>query len=518
MKRGLTSILLLALIILWSSCRKDFETVLSSGNLEFSRDTVYLDTVFTNIGSSTFNLKVFNRSSQDIRIPSVRLGDGEDSRYRLNVDGVAGKVFEDVEILARDSIFIFIETTVDIQDFVNNETQFLYTDAIEFDSGSNQQDVELVTLVQDAIFLFPQRFDDGTTESILLGIDDEGNETRLEGFFLEDDELNFTNEKPYVIYGYAGVGNGQTLQIDAGARVHFHENSGIIVANGGTLEVNGSLSTDQELLENEVIFEGDRLEPSFSNIPGQWGTVWLTAGSTGHSINYLTLKNSTVGILVDGNDGSGSPTLNISNSQIHNASNVGLWGRTAFIDAENLVIGNAGQASLYCNIGGNYNFRHCTFANFWRNSFRDFPAVLIDNFVNNGDGTAFAADLEAANFSNSIVTGNNNIELFLTAVNEATFNFNFADCLIQFEDFNQQFTDNPLLDFTNNSLYQNIVLNMDAAFSNPDLNDFRIGENSSANGIGNVGTAQLVPLDILGVDRTASPDLGAYQSTVLDNN
>ncbi len=60
-------------IILWSSCRNDFETVPSTGNLEFSRDTVFLDTIFTNIGPSTYNLKVYNRSDEDINIPTLRL-------------------------------------------------------------------------------------------------------------------------------------------------------------------------------------------------------------------------------------------------------------------------------------------------------------------------------------------------------------------------------------------------------------------------------------------------------------
>ena len=101
-----------ACVILWSSCRNDFETVASTGNLEFSRDTVYLDTVFTNIGSSTYNLKVYNRSNDDINIPTIALGDGEASNYRLNVDGIPGKTFEDITILAKDSIFIFIETTL----------------------------------------------------------------------------------------------------------------------------------------------------------------------------------------------------------------------------------------------------------------------------------------------------------------------------------------------------------------------------------------------------------------------
>src|SRR5690554_2381771 len=132
-------------LVLWSSCRNDFETIPSSGNLEFSKDTVYLDTIFTNIGSSTYNLKVYNRSNNDIVIPTIRLGQGQASHYRLNVDGMAGKEFENVELLAKDSMFVFIETTFDIQTVVAENNQFLYTDVIEFDNGANQQKVELVT-------------------------------------------------------------------------------------------------------------------------------------------------------------------------------------------------------------------------------------------------------------------------------------------------------------------------------------------------------------------------------------
>ena len=136
MKRLLYFIITFSLVLLWSSCRKDFEFSPSTGDLQFSRDTVYLDTVFTNIGSSTYNLKVYNRSNNDIVIPSVKLALGDASSYRLNVDGMSGKTFANVEILAKDSLYIFIETTVDIAD-VSNTKQFLYTDQIEFDGGGN---------------------------------------------------------------------------------------------------------------------------------------------------------------------------------------------------------------------------------------------------------------------------------------------------------------------------------------------------------------------------------------------
>jgi hypothetical protein len=29
-----------------------------------------------------------------------------------------------------------------------------------------------------------------------------------------------------------------------------------------------------QLSENEVVFEGDRLEPEYADVPGQWGTIF----------------------------------------------------------------------------------------------------------------------------------------------------------------------------------------------------------------------------------------------------
>lgn len=513
MQKSILYILAIGIVLLWSSCRKDFEFTPSSGNLEFSKDTVYLDTVFTNIGSSTYNLKVYNNSNKDIVIPSVSLEQGQLSNYRLNVDGKAGKEFTDIEILAKDSIFIFIETTIDIEDLSLTETQFVYTDAINFGSSSNEQKVELVTLVQDAVFLYPNRVN-GIKESLLLD-EENGIETRIEGFFLEDNELVFTNEKPYVIYGYAAVGSSKTAIFEAGSRVHFHSGSGLIVADGGSLKINGTLSTDFELLENEVIFEGNRLEPSFSNTPGQWGTIWLTNGSTGHEINYLTIKNASVGILIDNNDGNTSPTLTIKNTQIYNSSNFGIWAKTAHIDAENLVIGNAGQASLYCNIGGIYNFKHCTFANYWDNGFRSLPSVLIDNYLDLGDGNIFSQELQQANFTNCIIYGNSNIELILDKVENTTFNYHFKNCLLKFDDFNNQYIQVPLYDFTDVSLFVNILLNENPDFKDTQEQKFSIGQESVGINQADTETASEVPTDILGINRTTSPDIGAFQNIIF---
>ena len=161
-------LLFIGFAISMSSCREDFEFEPSTGNLTFSKDTVYCDTVFTNISSSTYSLKVYNKSNKDIKIPTIRLA-RPDSKYRITVDGMTGenqnnRTFRDVELLAKDSMYIFIEVTADVAS--SNPTDFLYTDQILFDEGTNQQKVELVTLIQDAYFLYPKRFSDGTTETL----------------------------------------------------------------------------------------------------------------------------------------------------------------------------------------------------------------------------------------------------------------------------------------------------------------------------------------------------------------
>ena len=508
--------LFLVFIITFSSCRDDFDTIASTGQLEFSKDTIFLDTIFTNIGSSTRQFKVYNRSNDDISIPTISLGKGETSKYRLNVDGLPGKTFSNVEILAKDSIFVFVETTIDITEVGNSEKSFLYTDIIQFDTGSKQQEVNLVTLVLDAIFLFPKQLSDGSKETINLGLNNQGEAITVEGFYLEDNELHFTNEKPYVIFGYAGVPANKTLIIDPGARIHFHANSGLFVSDQASIKANGEASSDSKLLENEIIFEGDRLEPGFSDIPGQWDAIWLAEGSTDNSFSFSTIKNATVGILVESNQDNNSPNLSIDNSQIYNSTNVGLLAINAFIEGENLVINNSGQASLAIELGGRYNFKHASFANYWNNSFRSFPAVLISNFLDLSESQRLTENL-IANFSNSIIYGNERLELGLIQDPESDFTFNFKNTLIRFDDTQGNFTDDPLFDFSNTLLYQNILLNEMPNFSDFRKNQFQIINPTAANALADPTIAGQVPFDLAGKSRPSQDaDAGAFESSDLE--
>ena len=504
MPRSIAAVLILCCLIGFS-CRKDFDFEASQGQLLFSKDTVFLDTIFTGISSSTYSLKVYNPTDSDLRIPFVGLLEGESSGYRLNVDGLAGKAFQDVPILAKDSLYVFIETTLDISAL--NQDQFLYTDVLRFGTGGSTQDIPLVTLIRDAVFLYPATLPDGSKETISLGFNPDGTETVVQGFYLQGEQLNLTNDKPYVVYGYAAVATGETLQMAAGTRVHFHKDSGIWVGPGASLQVNGGLSTDPVAMENEVIFEGDRLEPEFANIPGQWGLIWLAQGSANNTINYLTVRNATVGVLAEGGPEADPPTLQISNAQIYNSALVNLWGRNSSIYGENLVSGNAGNASFYGNLGGSYRFTHATFANYWSNGPRTGATLQLNNFEENNNGPSSSADLNLAFFGNCIVYGNGSNELFFNNNGSNTFNFNFDHCLIK---YGSNSTD-PLYDFQDPGLYNNILLNASPRFIDVVNQDFRLSQDSDAIGNGNLTLAQQVPLDLSGIDRTAQADIGAWQ-------
>ena len=494
-------------LVFLSSCRKDFDTILNTGKLEFSKDTVYLDTVFTNIGSSTYSFKVYNRSNNAITIPKIRLEKGIDSNYRLNVDGIPGKDFENIDILAKDSIFVFVEATIDY----SQVSSPLYEDRLLFDSGDNMQSVTLITLVQDAHFLYPSR-SNGMTENIEI----DGVDTKIEGRYLTDNELIFTNDKPYVVYGYMVIGDesnaAKTLVVNSGVKVYFHQNSGLIINNNSKMEVNGNLNIDGQG-ETEVTFQGDRLEPEFKDVPGQWGRILFRAKSFGNKINYLNIKNASIGLNIFG-DGSNTNNITIKNTKIYNSSFLGILGNNANIEAENLVISNAGVSCFAGVSGGRYIIKHSTFANYWNSSLRNTPSFILSNYnvFRREDEAIEELNLKEAVVSNSIIFGNNNIELSLEkSDDQADFNYLFQNSIIKFDDTGGNFTNNNLFDFTNISIYKDIILNGNVDFKDFSSNNLEIDANSNAINKAKINITQEVPFDIKGLQRALPADIGAYQ-------
>ncbi len=471
--------IILLLAILTNSCKKNvFNT---DGALTFSLDTVIFDTVFTTIGSATMQFKVYNPSKDQVKISSVMLAKGPQSKYRINLDGTAGTAFSNIEIPGKDSLFVFVDVTLDPN---NLSEPAIVKDSVVFQTNGNQQDVDLVACGWDAHFTYPTNFLEGLGPYSVIGCD-----------------TTWTSNKPHVIYGYAVVDSACSLTINQGAQVYSHKHSGLLVFTDGTLIVNGTT-------ENPVQFAGDRLDDFYEDQAGEWDRIWLFQGSKNNQINNAIIKNGNVGIHVDFiNEASSNPTLRLSNTVIENMAGASIFSQSATIEAYNCVFGNAGQYSAALTLGGNYNFRHCTFGNYWTGGNRQTPAVVLNNWYE-ADGAAYTFDLENAYFGNCIVYGSNQTEVGIDENTSSTFNFEFSNCLLRIDADDVDITD-PLE-------FHGTVWNDDPEFIDPTESNFELNVLSPAKDAGAMSIVNAMPelqFDVLGNSRVsdAGPDLGAYE-------
>ena len=477
----MNKLIVFILCIALFSCKKEIDFSSDQGGpLNFSNDTITFDTIFASIGSITKTLTVYNYNDYDVTT-NIRLSGNSSANFRMNIDGIAGNNQEDINIPANDSIFIFLEVTIDPS---NNTTPYILSDSIIFSSDNNSQTVKLVAWGQDAYFHTPNTFGE-----IINGTD-----TTKFYYHLLDCSVPWENDKPHVIYGYAIVDPGNTLTINEGCQVYLHKNSGLIIGNpfkeekGGTLIINGQLG-------NEVTFQGDRLDSWYKDSPGQWDRIWITPGSIDNNINYAIIKNGNIGIHAD-TVYNNNPTLNISNTVISNMTGVGILGQGAKINGHNLVISKCGQYTVACNIGGQYSFSHCTFANYWDYGRRSTPSILLNNYYEGIDGQTYVRDLEEASFTNCIIDGGLSTEVSFMKNDNGNFNYMFQNCLIKL--------DNSDVNSTN---YSDIILNKNPEFVNVSNNDFNLTESSSAI---NSGILTSFTNDISGNFRS-EPDIGAYE-------
>ncbi len=471
--RSILLTLLLGLVFLafWS-CRDDGFDVDPDIRLSFSTDTLLFDTVFTSLGSSTRAFKVYNNHNRRIQLNEVSLTGGASSFFRINVDGRTGTTIRNIPMEAGDSLFVFVEVTVDP---VNQNLPLIISDSVVFQTNGNVQDVKLVAWGQDARFIHP-------------------NYTTADGlsYHLIDQNTIWDAQLPYVVYGLAVVAPGVSLEMAEGTQVHFHNNSSLIFLQESSLKIFGS----QEL---PVSIQGDRLEPFYRNQPGQWGRIWLTAGSKDHEIHHAVIKNGTVGLQVDTLGSLTDPTLVLKNTVVKNMSMVGLFAQGSHVEAENLAISNCGQYAVLLALGGTYDFRHLTIANYFVQDARQTPSVLLNNYYEDGDGNLQRRAFERVYFGNSIVYGNLQDEIGFDLYEGSSSKAVFDHCIIR-----------SRLPQSHPGFIQ-VWLNNDPLFMDNAVHDFRLGEESPAIGAGDPSIALQVPTDLFGRDRTQRPDLGAVQ-------
>jgi len=453
------------------SCEDEKYLSSTDVKLKFSVDTVMFDTVFTTIGSTTQHLKIYNPFNQKILISSVKLARGDASNFRLNINGVSANELQNLEIAPMDSLYIFVEVTIDPN---GQNLPLVVKDSIEFVTNSNHQDVDLVAWGQDFNLIKNERLKTTT----------------------------WTKEKPYLVYNYAFVDSNATLTIEAGTKVYFHKDAGLYVK--GNVIAKGTV-------ENPIIFQSDRLEDAYSDVPDQWNGLLLYSGSKKNEFTNVEIKNANIGLQVGNIENEGYSTVNLSNVKIQNMAYAGIFSMKSDIHADNCLITNCGYYAVALLVGGNYEFYHSTIANYWGgygSKARSTPALQIQNYlIINKDKPAYVGDLVKANFGNCIITGNiaDGNELLVSSVSQASFNYKFDNCILQVRD---------TFKTTNPAHYDSVLKGVDPKFVDPYKKyNFELDTLSPAKDIAKLSIAKLFPTDLKGRDRLfdKGPDLGSLE-------
>lgn len=386
------------------SCVKEDELLNDSDiQLSFSTDTLAFDTVFTTLGSTTRQVKVYNTGKKTVRFTAVGIRGGQASRFRANIDGDTSMVVRNLEIAAGDSCFIFVRVNVNpnsamepflVEDFI--DLQYEHT------GGVGRKSIVLTAYGRNAVYHNPQA---GRSYSVI-------------------DCEHWNHELPHVIIGQAVVDSAATLTLLAGDELYFAPDAMLWVYNCGTLKVQGSE-------EKPVLFTSLRQDDWYRGLPGQWNAIWLSAGSKDNEIDNAYIENGTIGIIADTNV-NGNPTLRLSNTVIMHEATAGIVAQGAWVEADNVLVADCGTAAVALQYGGKATFRNSTLADYWRYTARKMPALVLNNWYRSADGQSVLRGLGPVVFENCIVYGNYiDAEVMEDRDPSADFDVSFTGCVVK---------------------------------------------------------------------------------------
>ncbi len=476
MKKHLVYILLctVLLAVFATGCRKE-KFLDAGGELRFSVDTLTFDTVFTSLGSFTAWVKIYNPQNQPVNISSIRLEGGDGSQFNINVNGKKGNVVQDIEIAAKDSIYVFATVNIDPTDENN---PFVVQDKLIATLNGRQYTIPFIAFGQNAYYIVNETITTSQT---------------------------WKTDKPYVIIKNAAIDVGVTLTIPAGCRIYVHGDSRLFVL--GTLKVKGTK-------QDSVIFQGDRLDRKYfgnEGYPGEWGGIYFNYTSHDNEIDYAIIKNvggstrlndlsftpAAIQLNIDTVD-DGKPQLLLTNSIIENSIGHGILAFSSTLIARNCLINTCGAQCLAVFQGGGYYLDNCTIVTYGTNkvSHIDNPVMALLNYFDQGNNTYIAGPL-VVEMRNSVVWGSLETEFFAKGVEGAEFNVTLENCLVKNKD-----------GMPAGIKATDCKVNEDPRFKDYAGWNYRPGEGSP---LINAGKDIGLLTDLDGKARDTQPDIGCYE-------
>ena len=471
----LVSLVLAFVFVAFFSCKDDEISTNPNHQLAFSSDTIFFDTIFAEISSVTGSFRFYNRNNKPLEISKIELLGGENSYFRLNIPNAGEQAnnptIYDVFIRAKDSLFVFVALTP--PDLDSDTPQKIEDDLVFYVNG-NRQVVKLLAYSQSVVC------PDAAVGSYV-----------------------FTEKRPYLIKNEMQISGDATF--NAGARVFMRDKVNLVI--GGNLTIDGTQ-------EKPVVIRGDRLDYMtqklpYDFLPGQWGSIKLTATGATHNINHAFIRNGQTGLNIEGEN----ITLNIKNSWIHNFDDYGIIARNSVVNVANSQITNCGISCVDI-AGGESEFTFVTFGNYYRtfrpsatNRSRTTSSVVISNYINDESGEIKnPMPVNNANFINCLIFGNYNPELTLNEMEDVPFNYSFSHCLIRKKEIeNDRFDNIVWLERDENKIFVSIT----------DTLNFRLKEDSPAinKGTKDFTNWNLFSLDFDGNSRYTddAPDIGAFE-------
>ena len=463
------------------ACREYQPSADPTLRLTFSHDTVCFDTVFTQQGSSTFTLKVYNRNTSALIIDRIWLEEGK--IFRVNVDGEQDlSRLTNLQINGGDSAFVFVRVT----DFgaLSADGVILMEDLLHFHLANGAtQNVVLEAYGQNAVRIGKPGC--GRTE-----------------FF----QYHFTATKPYLLFDTVIIGGKTT--IDAGARIYMH-NKACIYALGDVVA--------KGTLEAPITICGDRLDRLFDSVPyryagGGWNGIYLqTESPQNYTFEYVDILSGTVGLSCYSNRSTNLPKLTMNGCRIHNHTMYGLVLTNVDAVVSNTEISNCASYCIYCD-GGTHTFAHTTIASYFGNTNIRVQTVAKENasavFINN---LQKSEPFTNSSFYNSIITGYLKNQLVVATPFDQYYEGAFVGNYLK--------TDTLLLPHADRNVYWQkddtaaVFKNTYYKYKEYIYYDFHLDSISPAKGIGDSIAALSYPIDREGVNRLDKrPDAGCYQS------